>query len=134
MRRQNLDIHPIQAALCQMIDQVQEGQLRSVGFEMKHALTDKAAAGIDAVDPASQATVMPDLHTMSMAQTVKLQIRDLHFKRDPGTSLTAPRNLRAQPDDIAERAVDREGPTFAQCMSSHILEAFRNMKAIELQD
>src|SRR5262249_23662272 len=93
MRRHHLDIHPIQAALCQMIDQVQQGHVRRIGFKMKHAFTGKRSARINAVDPAGQATVTPGLHTMGMTQAVKLQIRGLHLRGDPGTSLTAARNL-----------------------------------------
>src|SRR5262245_53204015 len=85
VRRQNLDIEPVQATLCKMIDQVQEGQVRSIRFEMKHAFTGKRATGIDAIDAARQTTVAPGLYTMRMAQTVKLQIRGLHLRRDPGT-------------------------------------------------
>src|SRR5436190_14458183 len=77
MRRKDLDIHPIQSALCQMIDEVQECKVRSIGFEMKHAFAGERAARINTIDSSHKAAVMPGFGAMSMAQTMKLNVRPL---------------------------------------------------------
>src|ERR1041384_1147894 len=101
---------------------------------MEHAFAGKRASGINAVDSTYQTTVMPGFCAMRMTQTVELDVRRFHFRRNPSSLLPDTRNLRAQSNDFSERMIDRERPTLARRVPPGITKALRNVQAVELQN
>ena len=77
---------------------------------MKHALAEEGAAQADAIEPADEVVILPDLDAVGVSEFVQPDIEIADALVDPGV-VAARLRRRAAGDDRLERAVDgdREG-------------------------
>ena len=68
--RELLDVDPGGAARRQVVDQVQQRQLRGVGLVVEHALAGEQPAGVHSVEPANQPLALPHLDAVRTALAV----------------------------------------------------------------
>ncbi len=75
---------------------------------MKHALAEEGAAEADAVEPADEVVIVPDLHAMGMSEFVQPDVEIADALVDPGV-LAARLRCGAAGDDSFESGVDGDG-------------------------
>ena len=87
--------------------QVDEGQLRGAGHEREHALAEKGAADVDAVEAADQPLALPHLDAGGEALAVELGVGGNHVGAEPGTVLVDAQ-AAAVANDAPEVLVDAQ--------------------------
>src|SRR4051794_10181469 len=102
MRREHLDVHPLRASRPQVVHEIEQRELRSVGLSMKHALSGEDAVNLHSVYPADKLAlpvgqVLPGFNAMGMSCAVEGDIGLEHGPGDPGASLTRTLGFRAGP-------------------------------------
>src|SRR5579859_5754380 len=103
-----LRVEQLEAARDQSRHQMHQRDLGRVADSMKHALAEKGATEIDAVEPAGEVTILPDLDRVAVAEGVQPAIEIADALVDPGV-LAAFLRRRAARDDRLERAIDSDG-------------------------
>ncbi len=107
--------------------QMHQRHLRGVADAMEHALAEEGAAEADAVEPADQFVLLPDLDAVAMAEFVQAEIEIADALVDPGV-VAAGLRRGAAGDHRLERGVDGHG----EGVGAHgARQARRDAKTIE---
>src|SRR6185437_2036309 len=93
-------------------------------------LAEKRLAERNAVEPADHLALEPGFHRMRVAQSVQMNVRLLHLRRDPGATLPIARHLGTGRDHILEAPVEGH---LENLFSQGFSEASRNSKIIEIE-
>lgn len=104
MRRLKLAVDQSAAILRHILCECDERHLTAVGYQREHALAEKAAANVDAIDAAHQAFALPHLNAGSKALTVQLLISVYHVAAQPGTLLVVTQ-FATKTDNVMKVAV-----------------------------
>src|SRR6185437_2697629 len=102
-----LRIEQFEAAGDQPGHEVHQCHLRGVADAVKHALAEKGAAEIDAVESTGEIAVLPDLDAMAMAEPMESLVEVADALVDPGV-LAAGRRRSAAGHHRLEGLVDRD--------------------------
>ena len=92
----------------QVLDQVEQRELRGMRLAEEHALRREGAVHVDAVDGAHEPTRVPGLRAVRAPQCVQALVGIDDFRRDPRAVLPRARRVGAGPDDGGEVGVERE--------------------------
>src|SRR5258708_35704333 len=79
-----LRVEQFEAARDQPRHQMHQRHFRSVAGAMEHALAEKGAAEVDAIEPADQLVSLPDFDTVAMPEFVQPDIEIADALVDPG--------------------------------------------------
>src|ERR1700730_15980987 len=79
-----LGIEQLESAGDQPRHQMHQRYLGGVAGAMKHALAEKGAAEADAIEPAGQIVVLPDLDAVAMSEFMQADIKIADALVDPG--------------------------------------------------
>ena len=128
VRRQHLNVEPVESARAQVFDQKQQREFRGVGAQVEHALARERAARVNAVEAADQLAALPSLRAVRVAEAVKLRVAAHHRGRYPRPRFVRARDRRARRDDAPERAVNREAEARAPPLAR---ETARDVQFVE---
>ena len=84
MRRDELGVEQHEAAGIESVHQMGHGHLAGIGAPVEHGFPEKSAANGQAIKPADQLGVVPDLHGMGDATPEQLAIDATNGAVDPG--------------------------------------------------
>ena len=104
MRRLKLTVDQSAAIRRHILCECDERHLTAVGHQREHALAEKAAANVDAIDAVHQELALPHLNAGSKALTVQLLISVYHVAAQPGTLLVVTQ-FATKTDNVMKVAV-----------------------------
>src|ERR1700721_1128380 len=103
-----LRVEQFESAGDQPRHQMHQRHLGSVAGAVKHALAEEGAPQADAIEPADQVVVLPDLDAVGVAYSVQAHIEVADTLVDPGV-VAARLRRRAARYDRLESPVDGDG-------------------------
>lgn len=131
--RELLNVDPRGAAGAEVLDEVEDAELRTVGDVVKHAFTGEDVTGGHAVKARDETRAVPELDAVSVAEAVKRGVGGDHRGRDPRAALARTRRAGAGVDHGIESGVVREAERGAGALV-RFAESARDVQRGEFED